>query len=144
MGTRRLPSALERARINAGLSLTEVADNLSRCTATIRRYETGQTKPPTHCLLAMAKLYDCTVDELTGEVSAADEAAIADGAWHAARFLRGVAGGDMDHAEAAWFAGRDAGVRVHIAMLLHLATIIAMDKDTTASALDTLDRIGGH
>lgn len=57
-------SAMERRRIEAGVTVAEAAIRTGRCTTTIARYEAGRTTPPQHVLLALASLYGCSVTEL--------------------------------------------------------------------------------
>lgn len=55
---------MQRARLAAGLTVPEVATALTRCTATVLRYEAGKHTPPQAVMLAMARLYGCPVTEL--------------------------------------------------------------------------------
>lgn len=66
MGSQSHPgaSSMELARIAAGLTETDVAAKLNRCTTTIRRWETGRTMPPRHALVRLAELYGCPAAEL--------------------------------------------------------------------------------
>lgn len=57
-------SAMQAARIAAGLTIPEVATALTRCTATISRYEAGVHQPPQAVFLAMARLYKCDPSDL--------------------------------------------------------------------------------
>jgi transcriptional regulator with XRE-family HTH domain len=57
---------MERVRVAAGLSVPEVATALTRCTATVLRYEAGKHTPPQAVLLAMARLYGCDPAALVG------------------------------------------------------------------------------
>ena len=50
-------SALQRARLAAGLTTTEVAAKLTRCPQTVTRYERAQTTPPRDVFLALARMY---------------------------------------------------------------------------------------
>lgn len=57
-------SAMQAARLAAGLTIPEVATALTRCTATVTRYESGQHTPPQAVFLAMARLYGCSPADL--------------------------------------------------------------------------------
>jgi len=56
-----------KARIKAGLSVSEVMKKLSVSDAAVYMWETGQTVPTGKRLPEIAKLYGCTVDELLKE-----------------------------------------------------------------------------
>lgn len=56
--------SLLSARTNAGLSQTRVAKELGITNAAVCLWETGKTKPRASILVKLAKLYECTVDEL--------------------------------------------------------------------------------
>jgi DNA-binding transcriptional regulator YiaG len=57
-------SALQAARIAAGLTIPEVAAHFHRCTATVMRWERGQTTPPRDVFVALANLYRCQPADL--------------------------------------------------------------------------------
>lgn len=52
------------ARIKAGLSVRDVMEKLKVSDAAVYQWEKGQTKPRGGRLLDIAKLYNCTVEEL--------------------------------------------------------------------------------
>lgn len=56
-------------RKSAGLTQEEVARRLGITTAAVSLWETGKTKPRADALIALAKLYGCTVDDILKEVS---------------------------------------------------------------------------
>lgn len=60
------------ARKKAGLTQAEVAENLKIAPAAVCQWEKGKTTPETNRLLDIAKLYNCTVDELLKPDPAAD------------------------------------------------------------------------
>lgn len=66
MGSQDHPAAspMERARIRAGYTIPEVAAKLTRCTATVRRWELGQRMPSQDVMLALAGLYGVPAAEL--------------------------------------------------------------------------------
>src|SRR4051794_9086258 len=55
---------LERARVNAGLSLPEVAIAVQRDTVTVRRWELGRATPAQPTMLTLARLYGVAVADL--------------------------------------------------------------------------------
>lgn len=55
---------MRQARENARLSVAYVADQLRRHPASVERWERGAHAPSRSCLLAMAKLYGCPVEDL--------------------------------------------------------------------------------
>lgn len=55
---------MKSARVNAGLSVKEVASNLGLTEDTIYNYESGKSSPNIITAIAMAKLYGRTVEEI--------------------------------------------------------------------------------
>lgn len=66
MGSQDHPgaSSMERARMAAGFTVADVASRLTRCTATVRRYELGHHTPSRDVLLRLADMYGVTPAEL--------------------------------------------------------------------------------
>ena len=62
------------ARVNAGLSVTDVMNALNVTDAAVYQWETGANIPKGSRLPEIAKLYDCTIDDLFRE----DESSITD------------------------------------------------------------------
>ena len=56
-----------KARKAAGLTQAQVAKMLGITDATISQWENGETKPKTSRLAEVAKIYNCTIDELLKE-----------------------------------------------------------------------------
>lgn len=56
--------AFAQARQKAGLSQAQVAKELGVDQSAVCRWETGKNMPRSALLVLMAKLYNCTVDEL--------------------------------------------------------------------------------
>ena len=56
-------------RKSVGLTQKEVAKRLGITTAAVSMWETGKTKPRADSLIALAKLYGCTVDDILKEVN---------------------------------------------------------------------------
>lgn len=56
--------AFAQARQKAGLSQSQVAKELGVDQSAVCRWETGENMPRAATLVLMAKLYNCTVDEL--------------------------------------------------------------------------------
>lgn len=52
------------ARIKAGMSVSQVVASLGVSDAAVYQWETGETFPSTRRLPEIAKLYNCTVDDL--------------------------------------------------------------------------------
>ena len=52
------------ARKKAGLTQAAAAEKLGIAAASVSQWETGKTLPETERLRDIAKLYNCTVDEL--------------------------------------------------------------------------------
>lgn len=52
------------ARLNAGISVREVMLEMGVTDAAVYQWETGVTMPRASMLVKLAKLYNCTVDEL--------------------------------------------------------------------------------
>ncbi len=59
--------AITKMRIRAGLTQAEVANRITIERSTVAKWETGETLPRAERLLQLARLYDCTVDELLTE-----------------------------------------------------------------------------
>ena len=59
--------AFKEKRMNANLTQKEVADCLGINQATVHLWETGETRPRAALLPKIAKLYNCTIDELLKE-----------------------------------------------------------------------------
>ena len=57
---------LHQARINAGLTMVQVQDNVSVSQGTISRYEHGISYPSIERVYELAKLYGCSMDWLCG------------------------------------------------------------------------------
>ena len=55
------------ARTKSGLSQAAVAKEMNVSDAAVSMWETGKTRPRAGLLLKLAKLYNCTVDELLKE-----------------------------------------------------------------------------
>lgn len=55
---------MKSARVNAGLSVREVATELGLTEDTIYNYESGKSSPNIITAIAMAKLYGRTVEEI--------------------------------------------------------------------------------
>ena len=55
------------ARVNAGLSVTQVMDKLSVSDAAVYQWETGVTMPNAKRLSEIARLYGVTVDDLLAD-----------------------------------------------------------------------------
>ena len=68
---------MRAARIAAGMSETEAAAAITRCTATLDRYERGRHAPPAAVLAKLAQLYDVTPADLWPDPIVARPAAIA-------------------------------------------------------------------
>lgn len=60
------------ARLNAGISVREVVAEMGVTDAAIYQWETGATRPRTSMLIKLAKLYNCTVDEMLTDQSTRD------------------------------------------------------------------------
>lgn len=57
---------LASARINAGLSQSEVARRIGVDQSSVSCWEAGKRMPRAIMLVKMAELYRCTIDELLG------------------------------------------------------------------------------
>ncbi len=57
----------KKARISAGLTVSEVCKELGVSDAAVYSWETGKWLPTGKRLLEVAKLYGCTTDELLSE-----------------------------------------------------------------------------
>ena len=55
---------IAQLRKNAGLSQEELAARLQIRQTTVSMWETGRTLPRAGILIQLAKLFDCTVDDL--------------------------------------------------------------------------------
>ena len=55
---------LKAARINAGLTLQEVSDEIGKTKNTIANYENYRTKPDIETSKKLAKLYNLSVDDI--------------------------------------------------------------------------------
>lgn len=53
-----------KARMAAGLSVAQVVEALKVSDAAVYQWETGVTAPSSKRLPEIAKLYDCSIDEL--------------------------------------------------------------------------------
>lgn len=60
------PERIKKARKDADLTQTEVADELKISKGTVSKYETGKLEPDLEKLAALANLYDITIDWLLG------------------------------------------------------------------------------
>ena len=58
---------IAQLRKNAGLSQEELAARLQIRQTTVSMWETGRTLPRAGILIQLAKLFDCTVDDLLRE-----------------------------------------------------------------------------
>lgn len=58
--------SLASARINTGLSQTEVARRLGVDQSSVSCWESGRRMPRAIMLVKLAELYCCTIDELMG------------------------------------------------------------------------------
>lgn len=56
-----------KARENAGLTQTEVAEKMSVDQSAVSHWETGRTRPRAGQLVKLAVLYCCSVDDLLKE-----------------------------------------------------------------------------
>lgn len=56
--------SFKSARVAAGLSVQDVVDILGVSNAAVSLWESGQNKPRTGRLLALAALYHCSIEEL--------------------------------------------------------------------------------
>ena len=56
--------SFRKARQNAGMTVAQVMQALSVSDAAVYQWETGATMPTGKRLIELAKLYNCTVDEL--------------------------------------------------------------------------------
>jgi transcriptional regulator with XRE-family HTH domain len=56
--------AMRQRRINAGLSLTDMAYAVDRSVASIVHWQNGRTVPPTKALLKICEVLDCEPDAL--------------------------------------------------------------------------------
>lgn len=63
---------LKQIRQEKGLSQTEVAFRLETTQPQYNKYETGKQDPTARVIIALAKIYNVTTDELLG-LSGADE-----------------------------------------------------------------------
>ena len=63
-----LGSSLFSARKKSGLSQEEVAEKLGVSRQTISKWENGTSDPSTSNLIALAKLFDLSAEELLHEV----------------------------------------------------------------------------
>lgn len=70
-------SPMRAARIAAGLSEAEAAAAITRCAATIARYETGKHTPPQAVLIELARLYNVAPAQLWPDPVVSRPAAIA-------------------------------------------------------------------
>lgn len=57
---------LRQIREASGLTQAEAANKLGIAVMTLSRYESGEREPRASDLCQMAKLFNCTVDELLG------------------------------------------------------------------------------
>ena len=55
---------LKQARINAGLTQKQVADELNKTIITVQRYENGKTDLNAKTFLILCKLYGVSADEI--------------------------------------------------------------------------------
>ena len=62
----KLASGLRRARMAHGWTGERVAKALQMTAAAYRRYERGETEPSASTLLALAKIYNISLDQLAG------------------------------------------------------------------------------
>lgn len=62
---------LQEARKRAGLSRAELASQIGVEPHTVFRYENGDRHPDVEILVALAKILDCTIDDLLGNPTAA-------------------------------------------------------------------------
>lgn len=62
-----MKEALRKLRANAGLSQMNVACALNVQQSTVAMWETGENKPRADMLPRLARLYDCTIDDLYGQ-----------------------------------------------------------------------------
>lgn len=53
---------LKAARVNAGLTQTQVCDRLKMSKQTLVNYESGKTSPTAVRLMALLEMYDCPMD----------------------------------------------------------------------------------
>ena len=60
-------NAINAKRTAAGLKQEDVATKLNIDRSTVAKWETGRSKPRADVLVELAKLFDCTVDELLRE-----------------------------------------------------------------------------
>lgn len=58
---------IKRLRVSRNLTQEEVAKALDVARATVAMWESGKSKPRADTLLKLAKLYQCTVDDLLSE-----------------------------------------------------------------------------
>ena len=61
-----LPDKLRKLRSTFGLSQRDVARQLKLSPSIISSYETGERTPSTEVLIALATLYQCSIDYLLG------------------------------------------------------------------------------
>lgn len=54
----------KRMRLKTGLTQQDVAQRLNISNTTVSMWETGESLPRAELLTKIAKLYDCTIDEL--------------------------------------------------------------------------------
>lgn len=57
------------ARKKINMTQAEVADKLGIDTSTVAKWETGVAYPRASMLLKLARLYECTIEDLIGEVA---------------------------------------------------------------------------
>ena len=62
MQNRELKVSLEAARVNAGLTISQVSEELHISRNTIINWEKGRTKIPFTSLVSLCELYDFPID----------------------------------------------------------------------------------
>ncbi|WP_078944243.1 helix-turn-helix domain-containing protein [Streptomyces sp. XY511] len=61
--------AMRRIREEREMSRSGLAEKLGRSQLTVRRWETGRTKPNSHSVAVLAGILQCNVDEITAGVA---------------------------------------------------------------------------
>ena len=60
-------NGLKERRIKAGLTQQEVGDRIGVGTSTVGMWESGANQPRARTLIALAKLFGCSIDDLLRE-----------------------------------------------------------------------------
>lgn len=66
--------SIKELRIEKNLSQSELADKLNVTQGAVSHWEIGRTFPSTEQLMKLAKILDCTIDELLNDIQAKDTA----------------------------------------------------------------------